>query len=142
LRLYLDTSALVKLYVEERGTDQVVGALAEAERVYVSVIVYAEACAAFARRRRARDLTVVDEQAAQGQFRADWPSLDRIPADEALAIQAGVLASTHGLRGYDAVHLASALHVQRVMGGEPPVLLATFDRELAVAATREGLRLL
>ena len=55
MKLYLDTSALVKLYVEEEGSATVREAIARAETVATTVIVYVEACAAFARRRREDD---------------------------------------------------------------------------------------
>jgi hypothetical protein len=54
--------------------------------------------------------------------------------------QAADLAWQHGLRGYDAVHLAAALTWCRSM--ESPALLATFDRQLWLAARRSGLAVL
>jgi predicted nucleic acid-binding protein len=53
--------------------------------------------------------------------------------DHALAQQAGSLAERHALRGYDAVHLASALLVD-----DPELLIVTWDRQLAVAARDSG----
>ncbi|MGC1208433.1 MAG: type II toxin-antitoxin system VapC family toxin [Ornithinimicrobium sp.] len=55
--------------------------------------------------------------------------------DHELAIAAGELAEAHGLRGYDAVHLATALNVD-----SDSLLLATWDRELARGGIEAGCR--
>ena len=53
--LYLDTSSLVKLYVDEPGSEDVLRLVDQAELVTTSVVAYAEARAALARRRREKD---------------------------------------------------------------------------------------
>lgn len=55
--------------------------------------------------------------------------LDAIGLDDALARTAGGLAERHALRGYDAVHLASAIAI-----ADPDLVVATWDRDLAAAA--------
>ncbi|HSF99932.1 MAG TPA: type II toxin-antitoxin system VapC family toxin [Vicinamibacterales bacterium] len=104
---YLDTSVLVKLYVDESGADKIQQLVAKADAVVTSVVAYAEARAAFVRRRRARLMTAGETARAVRQLDADWPHLVRIPMGDELARAAGRLADTHALRGYDAVHLAS-----------------------------------
>ena len=54
----------------------------------------------------------------------DWP----------LARHAGELAEQHDLRGFDAVHLATALAVDAA-----DLVLVTWDRDLARAAVRSGI---
>jgi predicted nucleic acid-binding protein len=61
-----------------------------------------------------------------------------VQATETLVARADGLAWELGLRGYDAVHLASALSWQEGLGAE--VTLATFDRRLWEAAGGRGLR--
>jgi uncharacterized protein len=56
-----------------------------------------------------------------------------IGIDGALAQFAGELAELHGLRGYDAVHLASAIAMQ-----DPALVMATWDRDLADATVACG----
>lgn len=63
-----------------------------------------------------------------------YADLDVVALDDALARQAGDLAERHALRGYDAVHLASALAID--VPGE--LVIATWDQELAAAAVAEG----
>jgi predicted nucleic acid-binding protein len=60
--------------------------------------------------------------------------MDLVEVTEDIARSAGDIAEDHGLRGYDAIHLASVL-----MFGSDEVLLATWDRDLAMAARTEGL---
>ena len=61
-----------------------------------------------------------------------WRDVDRIGLTEELALEAGVLAERHGLRAYDAVHLASleSLH------DEETFLVATGEALLDAALAR------
>ncbi|MBA3792746.1 MAG: type II toxin-antitoxin system VapC family toxin [Rubrobacter sp.] len=106
--VYLDTSALVKLYVEEEGRDLVREAVGIAERAVTSTVAYAEARAGLARRFRERDFTEEEYRGAVGDLDDDWPAYDRLDVSETISHLAGGLAESHALRGYDAVHLASA----------------------------------
>jgi predicted nucleic acid-binding protein len=135
--LYLDASALVKRYVTEAGSKDVVSLTSAAEAVATSLVSRAEVAAALARAVR---LGVLDKDRgarAQRRFAREWPDIARIPVGEALVSRAEALAWSHGLRGYDAVQLASALTWQDSIGQE--VVLATFDRQLWEATTRAGL---
>lgn len=71
------------------------------------------------------------------RFREDWPGFLRIGITEDLAALAADLAWSHGIRGYDAVHLAAALSWNRRLGS--PVSFACFDRQLWQAGQAEGL---
>lgn len=97
----------MKLYVEEPDSDDVQGLVAQADVVATSVLAYPETRATFARRRRERLMTAAEAKAALRQFDADWPRLLVILLTEEIARSAGDLASKHGIRGADAVHLAS-----------------------------------
>lgn len=138
--VYLDASALVKLYVDEAHTDRMWDLVAAAERLAVSAVTYAESRSAFARRRKEGGISALDHDRIVRDLGADWRKLDRILVDEDLSLAAGDLAERHGLRGFDAIHLASALRVQ--LAAETQVTMATFDRALAAGAAGEGLALL
>jgi len=136
--LYLDASALVKRYVSESGTKELLTLTAAAEAVATSLVSRAEVAAALARAVR---LGVLDQGAgrrAQRTFSREWADIARVPVGEALVSRAEVLAWDHGLRGYDAVQLASALTWQDSVGQD--VVLATFDRQLWEATPRAGLQ--
>jgi predicted nucleic acid-binding protein len=135
--LYLDASALVKRYIAEQGSELVGHAIATAAVTGTSVICRAEIAAALAKGVRMNALTAEDAGAALQVFRGEWQRLVRVQATEALIGQADLLAWESGLRGYDAVHLASALLWRDAMGED--VTFAAFDRRLWVAAGQRGL---
>lgn len=135
---YLDASALVKRYIVERGSRATIALTADAEMTATSIVSRAEVAAAFAKAVRAGVVSDEIARNAQRRFAGDWPDLARVSVTEALAERAEGLAWEHGLRGYDAVQLASALTWQESAGEE--IVLATFDQQLWEAAKRTGLK--
>ena len=107
--LYLDTSSLVKLYVEEAASADVEDLVGSAEIAGTSLIAYAEARAAFARRLRENAFSSKDYSRLCSQFELDWENFLTIHVTREIVRMAGDLAEKHSLRGYDAVHLASAV---------------------------------
>ncbi|MFZ5903500.1 MAG: type II toxin-antitoxin system VapC family toxin [Chloroflexota bacterium] len=138
--LYMDTSALAKRYVEEESTSDVLGWMESADLVGTALITRAEMAAVLARAMRLKRLDGADALKILDFFRAEWMNFQRLPVNEASVSQADVLAFEYGLRGYDAVHLASALIWQDGLG--TPVTLATFDGELRAVALQVGLSVL
>lgn len=130
--LYLDTSAYVKRYIREAGTAEVKALFELATIVGTSLICRAELEAAFAKTVRMNPQLYDLIRSQLHVFRQDWPMLFKIKMTEEVVTLAGDLAWEHGLRGYDAVHLASAVIWQRVLA--EPVTFATFDRNLWFAA--------
>src|SRR4051794_23039641 len=110
--LYLDTSALVKQYVEEPYAVDVRDLISRQPMVATSTITRAEAAATFSKAVRIRSLSFSIAEACHKQLRQDWKHYVRVPITEALIARADDLAWTMNLRGYDAVHLASALEWQ------------------------------
>ena len=135
--LYLDTSALVKLYVEEALSQELTVVVAEAEAVATSLVAYAEACAAFARARRDGRLSAQSYRRIVEAFVEDWPRYISVEVTDRLVKDAGDLAASRALRGYDALHLASALRLSQEVTGS--VTFLAFDRALSLAAKREAL---
>ena len=134
--LYVDTSALVKVYVEEDGTLGVLARVDHAEAVATALITYAEARAALARHRREGGITGADLRRAVRELDRDWRTYNVVDLSDALVHSAGALAERHALRGYDAVQLAAALEL-RAIGS--PVEFCAFDGRLNRAARRERL---
>jgi predicted nucleic acid-binding protein len=129
--LYLDTSSLVKLYVQETGSDEVRALVDHAAVVATSVVAYPETRAAFARLRREGELTGTFA-AAKREFESDWPSYLTLHVSAALAREAGALAERYALRGFDAIHLASFAELRRAGTGE--TRFSSFDDRLNKAA--------
>jgi uncharacterized protein len=134
--LYVDTSALVKLYVEETGTEDVSTWVRDAGLVATARIAYAEARAAFARHRREGALTPALLRRVVAQLDADWSRYTVLEITDALVRNAGRLAERHALRGFDAMHLAAAAELRESDG---TVAFACFDERLNRAARRERL---
>jgi len=137
LILYLDTSSLVKLYLDEDHSDLVHTWVNGAEVLSTSRIAYPEAIAAMARRWRQGDLSDEIFDAARQALAGDWPGFSAVDLNEAAAAE---LAIRLDLRGFDAIHLAAAIEV--VTKSETPTFFSSFDRQLNRAARAEGLAVL
>jgi predicted nucleic acid-binding protein len=136
--LYLDTSCMVKLYIQEPGTEEVQRAAELADEVATSIVAEAELRSALARRKREGQLTSSQLIALKQRFREAWADTVRIPLTDGLSALAGDLTEYHGLRGFDAIHLPSALSVMDDEDGETWFYSA--DVKLNSAAKREGLK--
>jgi uncharacterized protein len=134
LIVYFDSSAFVKLVLEEEGSDIALELWKSASDRVTSQVAYPEARAALAAARRSRriddDALVIAVTNLEGARRA----LRMLNVDATLAQRAGDLAERYALRGYDAVHLATMVSLDAAR-----VLTATWDKELALAASQCGL---
>ena len=135
--LYLDASALVKRYTAEPGLAEVYDAISNAEAIGTALISRAEVAAALAKAVRMNALTRENAWASLQTFREDWPDLVQVQITEMVVTRADTFAWEHGLRGYDAVHLAAASVWQDAMGKQ--VTLSTFDRHLWAVVGQTGL---
>lgn len=110
--LYLDTSALVKLYAEEEDREAVFEAVDSSEMVATSTVAYAEARAALARRLREGQMDEEEHRRVVERLDREWRTYERLAVSNLVAYRAGEVAERHALRGFDAVHLASAARFQ------------------------------
>ena len=141
---FVDSSALVKRYVQEVGTSWVRSLThrSSANQIYLARITVVEVTSAVAHRRKGGTLTPSRASSILYRFRqhftARYTSVDVTPALLDIATK---LANTHALRAYDAVQLAAALEVSRryQTGGLDPIILVSADQALNAAATAEGL---
>lgn len=129
---YFDTSALVKLFLREPGTETVRDLWEGAVDRVTSVATYPEARSAIASAARSRRIGEEYGDGAVAELGVRFSTMSVVVLDEQLATEAGDLAQRHALRGYDAVHLATALSVGQA-------LMVTWDAELAHAAGDAGL---
>jgi uncharacterized protein len=135
--LYLDTSNLVKLYVNEPDADAIQQLVDRADVVVTSVLAYAESRATFARRRREKLMTGSELSIAVQQLDADWPRFVVFALGDELARAAGRLSDAHGVRGCDAVHLASFADLLASCD-DPDVRFSCADDRLVKAAKALG----
>lgn len=130
---YFDTSALIPLIIEEPSTAVCLRLWNEASRIASVRLLYAEACAALARAHRVGHLSATQLEEAVDALDEITTQIDHVEVTDELVRTAGALARKHGLRGYDAVHLAAGLKVS-----DDDVVFVTGDMNLATAARVSG----
>ena len=133
----MDTSAVVKLLIQESGSDLSRSSAEEAEAVLTSRLTLVETRSALARMRAAGRITSVQHRAKLSEFAAFWSDTGVVDVMEPIVEQAASLAEQHTLRAYDAMHLASALLVAET--ARPA--FGCWDRELRTAAAKEDLEM-
>jgi uncharacterized protein len=136
---YFDTSALIPLVVEEPGSEAAGRLWVEADHVVSVRLIYAEARAALAQAARMERVTRGELPRLVANVDSLYAQLDRLDVDEVLVRHAGELAQEHGLRGYDAIHLAGAERLRDpelvLVAGDGPLVGAAAELGLAVART-------
>ena len=120
--------------VVEDGSDLAAELWGSAYPAASSILAYPEGRAALAAARRLDRLGADEHRKALADFEDLYADLATIGVDQELAVQAGMYAEELGLRGYDSVHLATALEL-----GDDEVVVVTWDRELAQATEEIGL---
>ena len=135
--IYLDTSALLKQYIQESGSEEVIELLGTANSSGTNLLAYVEMASAITRAVRLKLIPADEAQTTWKDFLVDWELLVRLDVSGQITKRAAALAWEHGLRGYDALHFASALTWQDAI--DMPVTLATYDRELWSAAQKTGM---
>ena len=130
--LFCDTSALLKLFVDEIGSDSMAKARSDSEAIAVCRITWAESMAAFAQRSRVKGANQAGLAQAKSLFENTWSNFVITEVTQPLVEKAGMYAEAFALRGYDSVQLAAAhnLHEQFAL----PLAFACFDRRLSQAA--------
>jgi uncharacterized protein len=134
---YLDTSALAKRYVTEPGSAWVRALVRRRKSLVVSRIAYAELAATVARLWREGFLTEAARDACLGDLDEDFGELTVLEVRAAVVRRVPDLVRRHPLRGYDAVHLASAV---ALAARGTSIDFWSADRRLISAARAEGLR--
>jgi predicted nucleic acid-binding protein len=137
--VYLDTSSLVKLYIEEEGSPQIATLLESSDVTATSIVAYAEARAAFARRYREKAFSPRDYDRLKAIFEEDWRNYLVLHISGDIIKLAGNLAEKHALRGFDAIHLASALNLRNELATS--IVFSCFDDNLLKASETEGFTL-
>lgn len=133
--VYFDSSALVKLLVEEDGSDLAATLWDGCDAAVSSRLAYPEVRAALAAAGRAHRLDPADQARAEAAWEDYWSATRAVELTELVTAHAGELASQHALRGADAVHLASLLAVGT------NTLFAVWDQRLRAGAQSAGVQL-
>ena len=128
-RSYFDASALVKLFLQETGSDEAAALWDGAEIVLTSQVADPEVQAALAAAHRSHRLDAESHRRAKRDWGQHRAALRIVDLDAELASRAGELAEQHALGALDAIHLASA-----VLFADTPLIMATWDARLLRAA--------
>lgn len=131
---YFDTSALIPLIINEPSSDTCIRLWNDATRTISTRLIYPEARAALARAERLRRLTHVALVEAVEGLDSIAMEIDYLEINASVAESAGALAQAHGLRGCDAVHLASA-----ALANDDELVFVTADHNLGSAAQAIGI---
>ena len=132
--VYFDSSALVKLVLDEAGSDIAAALWNGCDVALSSRLAYPEVCAALAAADRNHDLSESDASGAAVEWGTFWASMRPVELSAAIEQSAGELAALHHLRGAEAVHLASALALRST-----DLTVAVWDKRLHAAAVAAGL---
>lgn len=138
--VYLDTSSLVKLYAEETGSEKIRDIAYNATVISTSKVAYAEARAAFARKQKEDGFSINTLRKIVEDLNRDWESYFIIEITDGLIRSAGDIAEKHLLRGFDSIHLASAINLKDKTGAE--IYFSSNDTKLNRAAEKEKILVL
>jgi predicted nucleic acid-binding protein len=138
MNLYADTSALIKKYVSEAGSEQVVSHFGQYPVIGTAALTQVEIASAMSKAGRLGWVDEIEILSAWQDFLSHWPAYLRLPVSPGIVDRAAALAWRHGLRAYDSLHLACAL-VWKDMSGDD-VIFACYDKNLLKAARQEGLQ--
>ena len=141
--VYLDTSALVKRYVEEEGSARVIALTRHgaSDRVIILDVTLLECRSAIRRRERHGDISNADADLILRQMEEEASLFFLLqPSTSAVAEEAARLIDQHPLRTYDALQLAGCLVARRGLAAPPTFVCA--DARLSQAAGLEGLTVL
>lgn len=130
--IYFDTSTLIKLVIDEDGSDQAEVLWQSADALASARLIVVEARAALAAAHRGRRLSSRQFIAAKAVLADLVEDLHLVEVPKELVDDAAEFAEDEALRGYDAVHLAAAVLVGATV-------LASADVALGAAAARQGL---
>jgi len=128
---YVDTSTLIKLLIDEVGTAEAAAIWDEPDVLATVRVAHVEARAALAAAQRQRRISPAVCRSATSGLEMLWTQMSVVEIDEDLMRMGGNLATTYGLRGYDAVHLAGA----HLVGAD---VFSSADRRLCDAASSAG----
>jgi predicted nucleic acid-binding protein len=128
LKIYLDSSGLIKLLVAEPGTEEMFHIWRSADVVVSISIGYVEARASLARR-----LAPQSRARARRRLAEYWQPVETVRVDELLISDAADIADSRRLKALDALHLAAAEHVR-----DEALVFVTWASELGQAAQDAG----
>jgi predicted nucleic acid-binding protein len=131
--VYFDSSAFVKLLVEEEGSELAATLWDGCDAPVSSRLAYPEVRASLAAAGRAGRVNAANRHRAEASWEDYWAAVRTVELSDLVSRRAGQLAGAYGLRGADAIHLSSVLAV-----GAADTMFAVWDQRLRAWATAVG----
>lgn len=134
MRVFCDTSALAKRYVQEPGSEELEKLFSSiATEIFISTLAFVEFASAMGRKLRNKEIAKAKVGETIKELEEDWYEVfTKIPLENILAEKAAAIALEHSLKGADAIHLASA----QMTGAE---LFVASDHKLIRVAKKIGI---
>jgi predicted nucleic acid-binding protein len=108
--LYLDASVLAKRYFDERGSEVLAARFESGERIFTSILSFAEVHSAIARKFRDKELDTQEFRRLRDAFQNDWLfSLSKLDLDSNSMTALPQLVEIYSLKAGDAIHLSAAV---------------------------------
>lgn len=137
--IYLDTSALVKKYVAEEGTESMV-TIVQNSVIVTSRLTYPEILSAFVRRSRAGDITSNKSKEILKDFESDWDCFTILDIHEELLPIVKHIIEKYSMKEADSIHLSSALWLKNIIRED--IAFVASDINLLTAASSEGMSII
>ena len=139
--LYLDTSALLKKYFKETGSSDIISIWKKSDAIITSSVAYAETMATIFKKKREADVDESIFMSVIKTFQKDWLTFITVEVKDDLNKLINKIVASYPLRGFGAVHLASALTLHDAVHHDI-MIFACYDKKLSKAAKSEGLKTL
>ncbi len=135
--IYLDSSVFIKKYFKEIGSDHIIEIWNDAEYLAISQVGYSEILGAIHKKQKMDRFSDKIKKQISKNFKDDWESMIKVSADQKLNSELSRLHDKHLLRGFDAIHLATAILLAKKI--EMDIEFLTADSNLQSAAQKEKL---
>ncbi|MCT8333252.1 type II toxin-antitoxin system VapC family toxin [Leptospira sp. 85282-16] len=136
---YLDSSVLVKKYFDEYASDTVLNIWKENRYLAISQVGYSEILATINKKQKTEKFSDKVKENIIKQFKSDWDQLVKINVDHTINSELERIHSKYLLRGFDAIHLVSAIILFNEL--EEKTFFLSADDNLATAAKKDGLNI-
>lgn len=141
---YLDSSAIVKLYIREAGSERMLSLASRkaGHQLTILALTQVEVRSAFCKRQRAGDIEdrLADQLRVAFQRHLESRFLRQSLTDAILDLACEFI-DRHKLTSFDSIQLAGYFAVKGAAGIDIPILVSA-DRELLSAARTEGVPVL
>ena len=140
MRVYLDTSAYAKRYINEVGSDEIENELSMATELGLSIISIPEFISAMNRRLREKSISKSEYAEIKIRLTEEIVDINIIQLTGSVIKNTTMLLEKNVLRALDAIHIATAMLWQQQETEE--LVIFSFDKQMQICAKACGIKLL